>query len=190
MPADRARSYVRSQRFAQSLGDWLFTRWRKPVDLSRSHIAAALLTLGGLLAAVTAFAIVVARMVIDAGFAVEPTDRLLLDDLTAVLPLILAFVIVDLAIAVGLFGGRTWAVASASILALGVVTLGAFGLGLIFLGTDALSGGAARAAQGDGLGIVGGFTAIYLLAVIALQEGLPSGRVPRPIHGPRSEGAF
>lgn len=161
------------------------------MDLSRSHIAAALLTLGGLLAAVTAFAVVVAPMVIDAGFAVEPTDRLLLEDVTAVLPLILGFVIVDIAIAVGLVGGRIWAVASASVLALGVVALGAIGLGLIFLGTDPLSGGAARAAQGDGLGIVGGFTAIYLFALIALRlEGLPSGRVPRPIHGPRSEGAF
>jgi hypothetical protein len=161
------------------------------VNPSRSYIAAALLTLGGLLTALTALAIVFARMAVEAGFAVEPADRLLLDDLTAVLPLILGFVVVDIAIAVGLVGDRTWAVASASVLALGVLALGGFVLAVILLGSDPLLGGGLRAAEADGLGIVGGFTAIYLFVLITLRfDGLPSGRAPRSLEGPRREGAF
>jgi hypothetical protein len=161
------------------------------VNPSRSYIAAALLTLGGLLAALTALAIVFARMAVEAGFAVKPADRLLLEDLTAILPLILGFVVVDLAIAVGLVGRRTWAVASASFLALGVVALGGYVLAVILLGTDTLPGGGPRAAEADGLGIVGAFTAIYLFALITLRsEGLPSGRASRSIQGPHREEAF
>ena len=161
------------------------------MNASRSNIAAALLTLGGLLAALTAIAIVFARMAVEAGFAVRPADRLLLEDLTAVLPLILGFVVVDIAIALGLVGSRTWAVASASVLALGVVVLGGSVLAVILLGSDTLPGGGPRAAEADGLGIVGGFSAIYLFVLITLRfEGLLSGRASRSIEGPHREGAF
>jgi hypothetical protein len=158
---------------------------------SRSYIAAALLTLGGLLTALTALAVVFARMAVEAGFAVEPADRLLLEDLTALLPLILGFVIVDIAISIGLVGGRTWAVTSGSVLALGVVALGGCVLAVILLGSDRLLAGGLRAAEADGLGIVGGFTAIYLFVLVALRfDGLPTGRAARSIEGPRREGAF
>jgi len=161
------------------------------VNPSRSNIAAALLTLGGLLTALTALAIVFARMAVEAGLAVKPADRLLLDDLTAVMPLVVGLVVVDLAIAAGLVRGRTWAVASASALAVGVVALGGFVLAVILLGSDMLLGGGPRAAEADGLGIVGSFTAIYLFVLIALRfEGLPSGRASRSIEGPHREGAF
>ena len=158
---------------------------------SRSSIAAALLTLGGMLTAVTALAIFFARMAVEAGFAVKPADRLLLDDLTAIMPLVLGFVVVDIAIAVGLVRRRTWAVASASVLALGVVALGGFVLAVILLGSDPLAGGGLRVAEADGLGIVGGYTAIYLFVLITLRfEFLPGGRASRSIEGPLREGAF
>lgn len=158
---------------------------------SRSNIAAALLTLGGMLTAVTAFAIVFARMAVEAGLAVKPADRLLLDDLTAVMPLVIGFVVVDIAIAAGLVSRRTWAVASASGLALGVVVLGGFVLAVMLLGSDALLRDGPRAAEADGLGIVGAFTAIYVFVLITLRfEGRPSGRASRSIQGPHREGAF
>ena len=158
---------------------------------SRSNIAAALLTLGGTLTAVTALAIVFARMAVEAGFAVKPADRLLLDDLTAILPIILGFVVVDLAIAAGLVARRTWAVPFASALAFGVVTLGGFVLAVMLLGSDTLLRGGPRAAEADGLGIVGAFTAIYLFVLIALRyEGRPWGRASRSLEGPHREGAF
>lgn len=158
---------------------------------SRSNIAAALLTLGGMLTAVTVLAIVVARMAVEAGFAVKPADRLLLEDLTAVLPLILGFVVVDIAIAVGLVDRRTWAVSSASVLAIGVVALGGFVLAVMLLGSGSLLGGGPRAADADGLGIVGAFTAIYVFVLITLRfEGGPSDRASQSIEGPRRQGAF
>jgi hypothetical protein len=62
---------------------------------------------------------------------------------------------------------------------------------VILLGSDPLVGGGLRAAESDGLGIVGGFTAIYLFVLIALRfEVLPSGRAPRLVDGPHREGAF
>jgi hypothetical protein len=160
-----------------------------PVQLSRLSIAAALLTLGGSLAGAAALAIGVARLAVEAGFAPRSIDRLLLDDLTAILPFILAFVVVDLAIALGIIGRRSWAVASASILAFGVVALGSFGFGLILLGSDLLQGGTDRGAAVNGLGIVGAFTAIYLVSLIALQLDATSSATPRSIHRPHPEGA-
>ena len=152
------------------------------VNPSRSHIAAAvLLALGGMLAAVAAAAIVIASLAGRAGMAVQPADALLLDDLVAVLPFIVAFVVLDLATAGGLASGRTWAVVSASLVALGTVAIGALGLFLVVLGNDpSIVSGAARASEADGIGIIAAFTGLYLSALIVLRvDGLPSSRTLR-----------
>ena len=146
---------------------------------SRSHITAAvLLALGGMLAAVAATAIVIASLAVRVGIAVQPADALLLDDLVAVLPFIVTFVVLDLATAGGLASGRSWAVVSASLLAIGAVALGAVGLLLVVVGNDpSLVTGAARASEADGIGLIAVFTGLYLSALIALRiDGLPSVR--------------
>lgn len=91
---------------------------------SPSHIAAAvLLTVGGMVAAVAATAIVFASFAVRAGLTAQPADARLLADLVAVLPFIVAFGALDLAIAIGLAKNRTWAVVSASLLGLGAVAM-------------------------------------------------------------------
>ena len=76
---------------------------------SRSHLfASGVLALGGGLLAVTAFAIVVARAVINAGLrgvVQKPGDVALLDDLVAVLPFLVTVAVINLAAAVGLATG-------------------------------------------------------------------------------------
>jgi hypothetical protein len=139
------------------------------------------MAVGGVLAGVAALAVVIASLAVRAGIAVQPADRLLLDDLVAMLPFIVTFVVIDLATAVGLAGGRAWAVVSASLLALGTATMGVLGLLLILAGTDpSLVTAAARASQADGIGLIGAFTTIYLTALVALRtDGLPSVRALR-----------
>jgi hypothetical protein len=148
------------------------------VTPSRSHlVAAVLLALGGMLAGVAASVIVIASLAVRAGIEVLPADALLLDDLVALLPLIVAFIVLDLAISSGLASGRPWAVVAASLMALGAVAMGAIGLLLVVLGNDpSLVTGAARASEADGIGLVAAFTGLYLTALIVLRvHGLPSG---------------
>jgi hypothetical protein len=149
------------------------------MNKTRLHVVAAiLLTLGGLLTAVAASALIVAGAAVAAGMAVDPSDAAVLADLESMLPLVLAFVVLDLAAARGLVTGRTWAPVAATLLAMGVVTMGLLGLLLLLLGNDPLIGaGATRNAMADGLGIVAAFTGIYLSVLIALRlVGPPSGK--------------
>jgi hypothetical protein len=131
-----------------------------------------------MLAGVTAAAIVIARVMVQAGIDVQPADAALLDDLVAVLPFILAFFALNLATAAGLAAGRAWAVVSASLLTLGTVAAGVIGLVLVVIGNDpSVVTGAIRAGQSDGIGLITAFTGLYLSALIALRiDGLPTGR--------------
>jgi len=73
---------------------------------TRPRIAAAIvLTLGGLLAGMAAAAIAIANLAVAAGLGAQPADALLLEDLRAVLPFIVAFVALDFATVRGLAAG-------------------------------------------------------------------------------------
>ncbi|HEX5149693.1 MAG TPA: hypothetical protein VFW02_11465 [Candidatus Limnocylindrales bacterium] len=140
-------------------------------------VAAALLTLGGMTAAVGATLIVLARFAAASGMDIRPADVQLVDDLAALLPFIGAFIAVDLATARGLARGRAWAIASASVLSLGTATMAAFGLLLVVVGTapSAIAGASHGAAEA--IGLIAGFGGIYLTALMALRlDGLPAVR--------------
>jgi hypothetical protein len=142
--------------------------------------AAALLTINGLLAGTTALAIAIAGQAVAAGIPVQPGDALLLADLLAVLPFIVAFVTINLATASGLATGRAWAIAAGSVLSLGSVAMGTLGLLLLVLGGDpATLTGTSHAAQADGLGLVGLFTGLNLAVLLALRVDERPNRQPR-----------
>jgi hypothetical protein len=146
------------------------------MNATRPRFAAAvLLTIGGLLSGMAAVAIGIASLAVHAGLAAQPHDALLLDDLVAVLPFIVAFVAFDLATARGLATGKGWAMAAGPVLALGAVTMGVLGLLILVVGNDpAALTGAVRASEGDGLGLAAGFTGLHLAALIALRvDGAP-----------------
>ena len=149
------------------------------MNTSRPHIAAAiLLTLGGMVTAMAAAALVAAGVAVRSGILARPADSGLLGDLESLLPFIVAFIAVDLAAARGLVTGRAWAPLAASIVALGTVTMGVLGLLLLLLGNDPLSGGGAARGATEAIGIVTSFTGVYLSVLIALRlNDLPS-RVP------------
>src|SRR5512143_1137765 len=85
---------------------------RLPMPSSRLHLfAASVLIVGGGALAVTALAIVVARVVIGTGLpgvVATPADTALLDDLIAVLPFIATFAGINVAAGVALATGQTW----------------------------------------------------------------------------------
>jgi hypothetical protein len=149
---------------------------------TRPHIAAAIvLTIGGLLAGMAAAAIAIASLTVAAGLGAQPADALLLEDLRAVLPFIVAFVALDFATARGLATGRSWAIAAGSVLALGAVAMGTLGLLILMIGNDpATLTGATRASEGDGIGLVAAFTALNVAALLAMRiDGLPIRQLRR-----------
>ena len=104
-------------------------------------------------------------------------DAQLVDDLAALLPFIGAFVAVDLATARGLAQGRAWAVASASVLSLGTVAMGALGLLLVVVGSAPAVVADASRGPAEAIGLIAGFAGVYLTALLALRaDGLPSIR--------------
>jgi len=148
----------------------------RSMNATRPRFAAAiLLTIGGLLPGMAAVAIGIASLAVRAGLPVQPGDALLLDDLVAVLPFIVAFVAFDLATARGLATGKAWALAAGPVLALGAATMGALGLLILMFANDAaILTGAVLASEGDGLAIAAGFTGLHLAALIALRvDGAP-----------------
>jgi hypothetical protein len=148
------------------------------MNSTRSRLAAAaLLTLGGLFAAVGATVIVLARLAAGAGMVMRPADALLIDDLAALLPFIIAFVAIDLATARGVALGRAWAIACASVLSLGTAAMAAFGLLLVLLGSAPSTIASGSHGTGEAIGLIAGFAGVYLATLLALRaEGLPSAR--------------
>lgn len=130
-------------------------------------IAAVLLAGGGFVVGVTVLAIVLTKILVDAGLpGVRATDKAVLDDLIPLLPLIGAFAVINIVAAVGLLLERGWAAGLAVATGLVAVAVGATGLILLALGTDPLASTATGGSSADGFGIVGLFTVLYL-AVIA-----------------------
>jgi hypothetical protein len=140
-------------------------------------VASLLLAIGGLVVAVSALAIVLAQVLTSAGMAVRPADAQLLGDLIAVIPFIVGFAAIDLVAAAGLALGKSWADTVAVGVAATAVTVGAVGLTILVLGHDPLASGAAARSTNDGIGIVGAFTVLYLVAIVAVS----AVRSPRAI---------
>lgn len=147
------------------------------MNTTRARFAAAtLLTVGGMIAAVGATVIVLARL-FDGSGLVGSSDPQLVDDLAALLPFIGAFVAIDLATARGLAQGRAWALASASVLSLGTVAMGALGLLLVVVGSAPAVVADASRGPAEAIGLIAGFAGVYLTALLALRaDGLPSIR--------------
>ncbi len=149
------------------------------MTISFSRItAAALLLVAGVVVALTAFGIVVARLVVAAGLppAVTPTDIALLDDLAQLTPFVGAFAVASIVAAVGLASGSPWANRLATIVSAAAVGAGLFGITLLILGHDPFAAVQSGRAV-DGIGIVGAFSLLYGAVVIALAfDGKPVTR--------------
>ncbi len=136
---------------------------------SSRAIAAVLLASSGFVVGVTVFAIVLTKILIDAGLpGVRPSDKAVLEDLIPLLPLIGAFAVVNIIAAVGLLLERAWASGLAIATSLVAVTIGVIGLVLIAIGSDPLASTASGHSSADGFGIVGLFTVLYLAIIGAV----------------------
>lgn len=138
-------------------------------------VASLLLFAGGTVVAVSALAIVIAKLLVESGMAVTAADAALLSDLLGVLPLVIGFAVVTLVAAAGLAARASWAAGLAFVSALVAVAIGAFALVLQVLGADPATLLVSPASMADGLGITGAFTAVYLLVIVALAAA-PSPR--------------
>jgi hypothetical protein len=150
----------------------------KPVTIHPTRvIAGALLLGGGLVIAVSSLAIVLARILVDAGMSARPAETVLLGDLVALLPFIAAFAGANLVAAFGLLSGKTWADALAVGSAIVAITVGSLGLFLVVVGRDPVAPIGSPGSGADGIGILSAFTLVYLVVIVALQ----AARAPRRI---------
>jgi hypothetical protein len=139
-------------------------------------VAGVLLTTGGLLVAVSALAIVLARILVAGGMVVRPGDAALLEDLTALLPFIVGFALANVVAALGLLGGRAWADNAAIGSAAIAVAIGTVGLLLVAVGRDPFGPAASTAGpSADGIEMLAGFTLLYLAVIVSLV----AARAPR-----------
>ena len=139
-------------------------------------VAGVLLTTGGFLVAVSALAIVMARILVAAGMPVRAGDAALLEDVTALLPFIVGFALANVVAALGLLGGRAWADNAALGSAAIAVAIGTVGLLLVVVGRDPLAPPASTAGpSADGIEMLAGFTLLYLAVIVSLA----AARAPR-----------
>jgi hypothetical protein len=150
------------------------------VTISFSRLTAAtILLVAGVVVALTAFGVVVARLAVAAGLppAVTPADIALLDDLAQLVPFVGAFAAASIVAAVGLVSGSSWADRVATIVSAVAVGAGFFGITLLILGHDPFSAVQSGRAL-DGVGIVAAFSLLYGAAFAALAfDGKPVTRV-------------
>lgn len=141
---------------------------------SRSQqFAAGVLALGGGVLAVGALAIVVARVVLDAGLPgvhATPEDLALLADLIAVLPFVVTFAVVNVVAAIGLATGRPWATGVARWVTAVAVATGLAGLLLLIAANGPVPATqVAQASDPNGFAIVSCFVSLYAWAAVALR---------------------
>jgi hypothetical protein len=150
------------------------------VTISFSRLTAAtILLVAGVVVALTAFGVVVARLAVAAGLppAVTPADIALLDDLAQLVPFVGAFAAASIVAAVGLVSGSSWANRVAAIVSAAAVGAGFFGITLLILGHDPFSAVQSSRAL-DGVGIVAAFSLLYGAVFAALAfDGKPGTRV-------------
>lgn len=136
----------------------------------------------GLVVGVATLAIVLARLLVNAGMPVHPGDLATLDDVVAVLPFVATFAIANIVGAFGLMAGAAWSDRLAFAVAGVGAVVGAFGLFLIVAGRDPSATGSAARAFAEGVGIVGTFTIGYLLVLgLVAAARRPVGRTVRGV---------
>ena len=136
-------------------------------------VAGLLLLAGGFVVGVIAFAIAVAKVLVDGGIAVSTTDAALLDDLVAVLPFVAAFSVINVVAAVGLFAEREWGASLAASAATVATITGVLGLVLVLVGRDPFAPISAAGPSTDGVQILVGFTVLYAVVLMALAAARP-----------------
>jgi hypothetical protein len=136
-------------------------------------VAGLILLAGGSVIAVTAFAIAVAKVLVDSGVPAGTADVRLLNDLVAVLPFVVAFAVINVAAAVGLFAERGWA----TTIAVGTATVatigGVIGLILVLVGRDPFAPVGSAGPSTDGIEILVVFTVLYAVVPMALAAARP-----------------
>jgi hypothetical protein len=136
-----------------------------------AHIFASVMLIGGaFVVGVTALAIALAKVLVDAGAAVRPADAALLGDMIPVLPFIVAFAATSLVAAIGLAVGGAWADTLAVGISIVAVVAGVTGLLLIVVGSDPFASTATAHSMSNGLGIVGAFTVAYAAVLVAVAD--------------------
>jgi hypothetical protein len=136
-------------------------------------VAGLILLAGGFVIAVTAFAIAVAKVLVDGGVPAGTADVRLLNDLVAVLPFVVAFAVINVAAAAGLFAERGWAT-SIAVGAATVATIGGvIGLILVLVGRDPFAPVASAGPSTDGVEILVAFTVLYAVVLMALGAARP-----------------
>jgi hypothetical protein len=140
-------------------------------------VASVLLVTGTVFVGVMALAIVIAKLLVEAGMAISSSNALLLADLITVLPFLAIFAVVGVVAAAGLLHGKPWSDAVALGTASVAVIVGAIGLALLSIGRDPFASAASARSTNDGISIIGAFTALYLLIIVAVALA----RLPRHI---------
>ena len=131
--------------------------------------AGLLLILGGGVVAVSALAIGLARLLVEGGMVIRPADAVLLGDLVALLPFIVAFAVANLVAAAGLLLGSSWADRLGVGVAIVGATAGTLGLLLVGVGRDPFAPAATARSTADGIGILAVATALYVLVIVAID---------------------
>lgn len=138
-------------------------------------IASVLLTAGSVFVSVMALGVVIAKLLVDAGMPISPSNALLLADLITVLPFVAIFVIAGFVAATGLVRGKSWSDDLAFGTAIAAVAVGAVELILLSIGRDPFASTASARSTDDGIGVIGAFTVLYLFAIVAVAVA----RLPR-----------
>ena len=114
-------------------------------------VAGLALGAAGFVVGVAALAVLLAKLLVNAGMPAQPADVATLNDVVAVLPFVIGFAGVNVVAAAGLVLGSDWAQRLAVIVSSAGVVIGAFGLFLVVAGHDPFATGAsARALHGRG----------------------------------------
>jgi hypothetical protein len=136
-------------------------------------VAGLLLLAGGFVAAVTALAIAVAKVLVDGGVPAGSADARLLNDLVAVLPFVVAFAAINVAAAIGLFAERDWAPSMATGAAAVATIGGVINLALVLAGRDPFARIGTAGPSTDGVEILVAFTVLYAVVLMALAAARP-----------------
>jgi hypothetical protein len=136
-------------------------------------IAGLLLLGGGFVAAVTALAIAFAKVLVDGGVPAGSANVGLLNDLVAVLPFVVAFAVINVVAAIGLFAERDWATSIAAGAASVATIGGVIGLVLVLVGRDPFAKVASAGPSTDGVEILVAFTVLYTVVLMALTAARP-----------------
>ena len=124
-----------------------------------------------------ALAIVIAKLLVDAGMAIRPPTPCCSRDLITRPPVHRRLRRRRCRRGRGLLVGNSWADDVASVPRSSRVAVGAIGLLLLVVGRDPFASTASARSTNDGIGIIGAFTALYLLVIVAVAVA----RLPRHI---------